>query len=188
MRLFVSVDLEGLADDVARVQDRLADAAGLTFVDPDQAHVTLKFLDEQPPEELPALTGAIERGVAAADVGPFEAHFAGLGVFPSRDYIRVVWVGVRSGSRQLTRLHEHVETELVAQGLDPADHAFTPHVTIARMRHAGGKERVQTALDEMEPDVGTLAVTEVRLTESTRTEDGPVYETVQQFPLGETSR
>ncbi|MFC6726125.1 2'-5' RNA ligase family protein, partial [Halobium palmae] len=45
MRLFVSVDLpSSLADSVAAAQEPLADAAGLRFVEPEQAHVTLKFL------------------------------------------------------------------------------------------------------------------------------------------------
>jgi 2'-5' RNA ligase len=107
-----------------------------------------------------------------------------FGVFPSPDYISVVWAGVREGGPELTRLHEAVERETTALGFDPADHAFTPHVTLARMDDARGKEAVQRVVREADPTVGGYDVTEVRLTESRLTDDGPVYETVARFPLG----
>ena len=51
------------------------------------------------------------------------------------------------------------------------------------MRHAGGKERLQRKLDELDPTLGTGTVEAVHLTESTLTRDGPEYETVEQFSL-----
>jgi len=95
----------------------------------------------------------------------------------------VVWLGVREGGERMTRLHEAIEDRTVAVGFDPEDHEFTPHVTLARMDHAGGKATVQRVLDERDPDGGSLDVKEVRLTESTLTPDGPEYETVERFPL-----
>jgi 2'-5' RNA ligase len=181
----VSVDLEGLSDEVAAVQDRFQGVDGLSPVDPAQAHVTLTFLGDTDASRVPAIREALTRAVAEADVDPFEAEIGGLGVFPHLDYISVVWLGVRegSGAAELTRLHEAIETETVALGFDPEDHEFTPHVTIGRMQHAGGKERVQNVVSEADPTVGTTTVSAVRLTESTLTEDGPVYETVAAVPL-----
>jgi 2'-5' RNA ligase len=184
MRLFVSVDLpDTLADGVAAVQEEFRDASGLNFTDPGQAHVTLKFLGEVDPDRVGAVESALERAVAAADVGPFEATVGGLGVFPSLDYISVVWVGVRGGGEELGRLQAAVESELVALGFDPEDHEFTPHVTVARMEHAGGKERVQRVVRERDPTVGSMSVESVALTESELTDSGPVYATVRSVPL-----
>jgi len=36
--------------------------------------------------------------------------------------------------------------ETTALGVDPENHAFTPHVTLARMNDARGKELVQEAV------------------------------------------
>jgi len=178
-RLFVSVDLDGLAEDVRRVQEPLADLPGVDTVDPEGVHVTLKFLGDRPESRLDEVTDAI----AAADVGPFEAAFEGYGVFPSRDYISVVWVGVGAGSDELARLHEAVEREATAVGFDPEEHDFTPHATVARVRDARSKAEVQDLVREADPTLGRLDVEEVRLTESTLTDDGPVYGTVESFPL-----
>ncbi len=183
MRLFVSVDLDGLAADLAAVQDLLADASGLNFTDPEQAHVTLKFLGDTDESRLPALIDELAAAVEDSGVVPFTADVGGLGVFPHLGYISVVWVGVREGGEQLTRLHEAVEDRTVAMGFEPEDHDFTPHATLARMEHAGGKDLVQEVVETRDPDVGQVRVEEVRLTESTLTPDGPEYTTVERFPL-----
>jgi 2'-5' RNA ligase len=181
MRLFVSVDLDGLAAEVATVQETIADASGVRLTDPGNVHVTLKFLGEVDEERIPDLTGEVADGIDETGVGPFRATFGGLGAFPSEEYIRVLWIGVREGGEELTRLHEAIETRTTEMGFDPADHEFTPHATIARMDHAGGKAEVQRALRETDPTVGTLDVNEVRLTESTLDDDGPEYTTVERF-------
>lgn len=181
-RLFVSVDLDGLAEAVREAQEPFR-LDGLDLTDPEQAHVTLKFLGDVEESRVSAVEDALSRAVSAASVDPFEAHFAGYGVFPSLDYISVVWFGVEAGSDQLTQLHEAVEREITDLGFDSETHEFTPHVTLARMDHAARKKRVQRIVQERDPDVGTLWVEEVRLTESTLTSEGPVYDTVAKFPL-----
>jgi len=183
-RLFLSVDLpDDLADEVAAVQEELSEAGGLRFVDPAQAHVTVKFLGDTDPDRVLDIETAVETAIDDAGVGPFDATVADLGVFPSPDYISVVWLGVRAGAEEMTRLHEAIERETTAVGFDPESHDFTPHVTIARMNSARGKEHVQRVVREQDPVVGTFRVTEVRLKESTLEGDGPVYDTVSRFAL-----
>ena len=182
-RLFASVDLDGLAAAVERVQEPLAGLPGVDPVDPEGVHVTLKFLGETPESRLPELTDALREAVESADVDPFEAAFEGYGVFPSLDYISVVWVGIEEGGAELRRLHEAVERETTALGFDPEEHDFTPHATVARVRDARSKSEVQDLVREADPTLGRLRVEEVRLTESTLRDDGPAYETVESFPL-----
>ncbi|WP_424002409.1 RNA 2',3'-cyclic phosphodiesterase [Haloarcula salina] len=184
-RLFVSVDLDGLSDAVAAVQERFEGVSGLRLTDPDQAHVTLKFLGDTDPERVDEVVEALEIAVADSGVEPFDARVGGLGVFPSLDYISVVWVGVRDGAgdAELTALHEAVEEHAVDLGFDPEDHDFTPHATIARMDHAGGKETVQRVVETDDPDVGLMTVDEIRLKESVLGSDGPTYRTLASVSL-----
>ena len=182
MRLFVSVALAGLETDIESVQERFVDASGVRLTQPANVHVTLKFLGDVGEERVPDLVDALETAIEESDVDPFTAEFRGLGAFPSEDYIRVLWVGIREGGTELARLHETIEARTVEMGFDPEDHEFTPHATIARMDHAGGKERVQRALDA-DPTLGTLRVEGVELTESVLGEAGPEYTTVERFAL-----
>ncbi len=182
-RLFVSVDCSPLADAIAAVQEPFVDAPGLRTTDASQAHLTLKFLGDTPAGRVEELTDTLESAVADAAVGPVEAHLAGYGVFPSLEYISVVWLGVEDGSEKLGRLHDAVEDRMTALGFDPEEHEFTPHVTIARMDHAAGKEHVQQVVRERDPEVGRLSVDGLYLTESTLTDDGPVYDHIASVSL-----
>ena len=195
MRAFFAVDLpDALADPLAAVQDDLDDAEGLRVTDPTQAHVTLKFhgdIGEGDDGLEPALDDVIAAGeravesaaVEGAPVESFDCEIAGLGVFPDLDYISVVWAGVDEGTAALTALHEALERETTALGVDPEEHAYTPHVTLARMDDARGKEVVQRVIRERDPEFGRFTVEDVRLVESTLTSAGPEYETVATFSL-----
>ncbi|GGN11304.1 RNA 2',3'-cyclic phosphodiesterase [Halarchaeum nitratireducens] len=184
MRLFVSVDLpDALVEPIRALQAEFADADGLDFVDPATAHVTLKFLGDVEESAYAETVAAVERAVASTRVGPFDATFGGLGVFPSLDYISVLWLGLTAGAVELAALHDAVERECVAAGFDPDGTEFTPHVTLARMRHGGGKELVRRLVRERDPEIGTARVEEVRVTESTLTHEGPEYETRERFAL-----
>ncbi|MFC6905520.1 RNA 2',3'-cyclic phosphodiesterase [Halalkalicoccus tibetensis] len=184
MRLFVSIDLpDEFAEPIADIQEELSEAEGIRPTDPTQTHVTLKFLGEVEEGRVPELEEALETAVAESDVSPFEAEYGGLGVFPSLEYISVVWLGVREGGEAMARLHEAIERETVDMGFDPEDHEFTSHATVARMDHAGGKEHVQRLVRERDPTVGRAEVGEIRLTESELASDGPVYSTVASIPL-----
>lgn len=194
MRLFFAVDLpESLSEDVEAVQDRLREAEGLRFTDPKQAHLTLKFLGDTDPGQLEDIQTAAREAIAnaqverddgsASPIGPFDAEVGGLGVFPSIEYVRVVWTGFREGGAELAALHEALEAKTTALGFEPEDHEFTPHVTLARMDDARGKELVRKVVGETDPTIGRFRVEEIRLKGSTLTPEGPEYETVDAFEL-----
>ncbi len=185
MRLFVSVDLPPeFAEPIDDIQADLDTASGISTTDPDQAHVTLKFLGDVDADRLPTLREELAAAVDDASLDPFTVRYGSLGVFPDLEYISVVWIGVEEGSAELTSLHEAIEARTTAMGFEPESHAFTPHVTIARMSHAGGKDHVQKLVRERDPSIGERRVEEIRLTESTLTSNGPVYSTVERFPIG----
>lgn len=182
MRLFISIDL-ALEDAIRDAQTPFEDIDSIRLVNPSQVHVTLKFLGEVDADRLDTVDKALRESVAAADVSPFTVNVGGYGAFPSHDYISVIWVGVRDGGMEMHRLHDSIEARMVELGFESADHEFTPHATIARMDHAAGKSFVQDVLSNRNPDIGSLHITEVSLTESTLTPEGPEYETVHAIEL-----
>ncbi|MBP1985883.1 RNA 2',3'-cyclic phosphodiesterase [Halolamina salifodinae] len=195
MRLFFAIDLpEELQEPFAVLQDDLAGAEGLSFTDPEQAHLTMKFLGEVPTEEEtddangdePTVSDAKVAGAVAAeatDLGPFEMEVGGLGAFPSEEYISVVWAGVRDGAADLHELAAALETATTERGFSPADNDFTPHVTVARMNDARGKDLVQDRIRNEDPTIGRFTAEELRLTRSVLGEEGAEHETIARFPL-----
>lgn len=182
MRLFVSIDLD-IENAISDAQTPFEDIDSIRLVEPSQVHVTLKFLGEVDADRLDTVTKALRESIAVADVPPFDVRVSGYGAFPSHDYISVIWVGIRNGGAKMRRLHDAIESRMIELGFDSADHEFTPHATIARMDHAEGKSYVQDVLRNRDPDIGSLHVTEVSLTESTLTPEGPEYETVHAIEL-----
>lgn len=183
-RLFVSIDLpEELTAAVDSVQRPFRELSGVRPTEPEQAHVTMKFLGDVPDERVSGVTALMEEAIEQVDSAPFEATIEGIGVFPSFDYISVVWLGVRDGATDMTRLHEALETAFVDAGYDEEQHDFTPHVTIARVDHAGSKERIQELVAEGDPTVGSFRVDSLQLKESHLRSDGPEYETIGSVAL-----
>jgi len=184
MRLFVSVDVpDRLRGSLGALQKEFRGAEDLRPTDPGQAHVTLSFLGDVDEERLDDVEAAIGRALEAADVEAFPVELGGVGVFPSLDYVSVVWVGVRDGSAALAALNAALEGELEALGFEGDDHEFTPHVTVGRMDGPGGKETVRELVTEREPDIGRFRASEVRSKASEHTDEGPEYRTVASFPL-----
>ncbi|MFP8889850.1 RNA 2',3'-cyclic phosphodiesterase [Natrialbaceae archaeon A-CW2] len=184
MRLFVSVDCpDSFTDPISTIQDDFSSAPGITLTDPAQAHVTLQFLGDVEEPRVGAVVDALERAVDSVDLEPFEVRFGGLGVFPSLEYIRVVWLGVEKGDTALRVLQEAVEDHLEPLGYEGDDHEFTPHVTLGRMNHAGGKAHVQSMVEERSPTVGTMTVDSISLTESVLLPEGAEHATLESISL-----
>lgn len=184
MRLFVSVDLSpDLAEPVRTIQEQFDEIPSITLVDPTQVHLTLKFIGDTDPNEVSTIETTIREGLSKLNIQPFKINIEGLGVFPSPDYIQVLWLGVTRGSEELTKLHSSLDSSLSDIGVDPEPHDFTPHVTIGRMQDARGKSTVQELLDSTSPHIGTMEVDDIRLKKSELTPSGPNYTTVTTFPL-----
>jgi 2'-5' RNA ligase len=183
MRLFVSVDLSTLADPIAAVQEPFAEIDGVRPTDPAQAHVTLAFLGDVDRDRRADIESAVGRGVAAADVDPFDCRIGGLGVFPSREYITVVWAGVREGDDALRELHKTARSALESDGVGvDSEDEFVPHVTLGRVENAGAADRVRDHLDR-NPDVGVAPVDAVALVRSERGSDGATHTAIREWDL-----
>ncbi|MDY6779868.1 MAG: RNA 2',3'-cyclic phosphodiesterase, partial [Halobacteria archaeon] len=121
----------------------------------------------------------------------FEVEVRGAGVFPSRDHIDTVWVGVGEGTEELREIHDEVEEKVVSRGVaEPDEHDFVPHVTLGRLTSGRGKSEVRKFVDEnSDKSVCSFEVSSVRLMKSesgkgAESEDEKsVYETVYTAEL-----
>ena len=72
-----------------------ATGAKVSWVQPRNLHLTLKFLDEVPLNSVPQVSAAVEE--AAASLPPFELEICGAGAFPSANRPRTLWLGTDRG-------------------------------------------------------------------------------------------
>ncbi|HJQ34313.1 MAG TPA: RNA 2',3'-cyclic phosphodiesterase, partial [Pyrinomonadaceae bacterium] len=99
---------------------------------PESLHLTLKFLGETEAIRIESLSGAAT--VAAAGLDPFTLSIEGAGTFPPRGAARVLWLGVRDDSGQLSRLQFRLDKECAVAGFPRESKPYKPHLTLARLR------------------------------------------------------
>src|SRR5262249_36758874 len=106
-------------------------APNARWVRPESLHVTLKFIGEKPP----AAVEEIQNALAGLRCESFSLNLRGYGFFPSPGSARVFWVGISAGPA-LEALAKTVDAACAQLGIPREEHAFSPHLTLAR--RAGG--------------------------------------------------
>jgi len=182
MRLFFSVPLPREAKDraVQALATARATAAELSWTKPEQMHLTLAFLGEQPPEALERMYAAAQPCTA---LQPFEATLAGAGAFPNPRRAHVLWLGITDGASQLVELAARLCSGLRAAGFELEARPFQPHLTVARVKR-GNERDAERALRSVAPgEVTRFQVGKLVLMKSELSPKGARHEAVRAFPL-----
>jgi RNA 2',3'-cyclic 3'-phosphodiesterase len=127
-RLFTALEIpEEAANAIALLRGGLP---GARWVDPSDYHLTLRFIGDIDDR----LARDVEDELADAGRGPIEVTLNALSSFGGHDPHSVHVAAVPT--RELGDLAAGHERILRRLGLKPDSRKFTPHVTLARMRHA----------------------------------------------------
>lgn len=175
-RLFVAVDLpEQVKESISAVCTGLP---GAKWVDVNQLHLTLRFIGEVENGQF----NAIRESLSGIEESCFRLTLQGVGCFPSRKAPRVLWVGI-DRNETLIRLAHKIEQCLVANGLEPEQRSFSPHITIARLKdispHKAADYLDKNSLFKTE----SFPVEEFYLYSSTLTPKGAVHRREATYPL-----
>jgi 2'-5' RNA ligase len=103
---------------------------GAKWVEAENMHITLRFAGDIDGRSADEFAHALS-GIAS---GRFTVSIKGVGAFGGRDP-RVLWAGVQAGA-ELDALYRANERAARSVGLEPNQHDFKPHVTLARLRGA----------------------------------------------------
>lgn len=183
LRLFVAVDLsEKAREAVVRAIDpwRALLPKG-RWVEPENWHVTLKFLGRT----WPRLLAAVEESCrdAAAGAAPFEVGLGGLGVFPGPSRARVLWAGLEDPAEGLAGLAGALDERLAAE-FPPEKRGFTAHLTVARFNPPVPVREHVDSLAATPVDAPTSRIDRLVLYRSHLSPRGARYESLTTFPFG----
>ncbi len=103
----------------------------ITWVDPPNYHVTIRFLGSTSPELVKKIKLSMREGLEEA--GKTIVNLGAMGSFGLPKSPRVIWVGFEDSSL-FKELDGQVEAKLKACGIKPADLPFRPHLTLGRIR------------------------------------------------------
>ena len=136
IRLFVALALP--ADVRHRLEGMRGGLPGARWQSTEQMHLTLRFIGE--------VDGAAFREIGDAlayiQAEAFSLTLEGIGHFPQRGRVRILWAGV-APTPALMRLRERTEAAITGLGFAPDGRNYAPHVTLARFASKVSAHRLQ---------------------------------------------
>ena len=176
-RLFSAIEIP------REVAERLillrAGLTGARWIDPENYHLTLRFIGDVDGATARDFTQALG-GIVAA---PFELRLNGLGSFGGAKP-RAIFAGI-APSQRLEALQRANERAAREAGLPPEGRNFKPHVTLARLK--GARADAVAAYLERQGGIGPEAFTVSRfvLYSSRNSVGGGPYVVEAAYPLEE---
>jgi 2'-5' RNA ligase len=188
-RTFIAIELPPQVHaHLADCQQRLKRAGGdVRWVRTDLIHLTLVFLGDVPTEMLADLEAAVREAIAP--FGPITLHVQGAGRFPPRGLPRTIWIGLEETSGRLAALQKALAEATAALAEKPEDRAYTPHLTLGRVKSPRGGRDLAGAIDAMAGATGpSFEAREVTIFKSELSPQGPTYTALAKIALtcGET--
>ncbi|MCB2106767.1 MAG: RNA 2',3'-cyclic phosphodiesterase [Rhodobacteraceae bacterium] len=182
LRLFVGLAIpEAIRTDLGRLCSGLP---GARWVDPENFHITLRFIGEVDED----IAREIDHELARITAPAFELSLAGVGTFGQGFKARALWAGVEADP-VLNLLQGRVESAVMRAGQPREPRKFMPHVTLARFKHgpsAVPAERLQQfIMGNNLYRAGPFSVDAFILFESQMGKGGPVYHELASYPLGD---
>lgn len=167
---------------IARALDVLKQPGdGVGWVRPANVHYTLRFLGDLDADGVVATRRAAADAARAA--APFRVTLGAPGLFPNDRRPRILWLGAAGGAPALTALAAGLEAALLAEGLGAADKAFTPHLTLGRVRDTADGPAVASRFRAAEFPGDVFEVSELVVVKSTLDPRGAKYESLAKERL-----
>src|SRR3990170_647769 len=148
MRTFVAIELpQELTSKIDQLQAVLRKTkADVSWVKPQNVHITLKFLGEVKEEKIEEVYQTVEKSVVG--IKKFQVSLQGLGGFPNLKRPRVIWIGVEKWKEILAELYPKVEEEFFKIRFAKENRSFTPHLTIGRVKFPKHLEKLAAEINK----------------------------------------
>jgi 2'-5' RNA ligase len=153
----------------------------VSWVKPQNLHLTLKFLGDTPADRIDEIAAALQE--AASSAAPFSAAVSDSGVFPNDEHPRVLWIGINEKSGTLLKLAQDLDTRMQQFGFAKEKRFFAPHLTIGRAKDAHLAEIVR-ALKEKPFAAMPAQFQEIIFMRSELHPAGSIYTPLRKLMLG----
>ncbi len=187
MRVFIAIKLTPeIETRLSGIQNKLkTSGAGVKWVEPQNIHLTLKFLGERDDKKIEAIKAVLNE--TAARWKEYDLEPSSIGAFPSISRPSVIWAGIAKGREETTRLAADIEEGIAKTGIPKEKRPFACHITLGRVKTPGNTQRLAEVLRSLGEDLPQgqvmLRVERITLFKSTLTAKGPVYEALHEAHL-----
>lgn len=193
IRTFIAIELNDQVKQVIqKFQDHLKPlGCDISWVKPENAHLTLKFLGDVKMKIIPSVTETLAN--LCRDLRFFDTTLTQPGVFPDLRHPRVVWIGLDDTEGKLGQLAGSLETALENIGFSAKGGAkggkerrdFRAHITVGRIRTLKNVTQLCDAIKGFTvPSSIKQSVSEVAFFKSTLNPQGSIYEHLSRSKFG----
>ena len=187
MRVFIATDInEQIREALGLLQGQLQDKVDLRkgdvkWVNPDNIHLTLKFLGQIDDEAVVEVCNIVKKVVSKHS--SFELAVETVGSFGGKS-ARVLWVGTTQVSDNLAELQSDFEEQLAVAGWPKDSRKFSAHLTLCRIKNSkAGIKLAQVSKEYKDFKLGSIMVDSVSVYQSQLTSDGPIYTILGNYEL-----
>lgn len=175
MRAFIAIDLTNeIKAKLKAVAANLKDLPlKVKWVEPENLHITLKFLGDIEQNQLDKIKEIIA-GIAC-QCNSFSLLLENFGFFPHSRKPRIFFISF-SSEQILKKIIEELKKKLNPLGFKK-DKKFRSHITLARIKSLKNIEQLTKKVDQLKVE-GKIKVNKISIFKSTLTQKGPIYEEI----------
>ncbi len=182
-RGFIAIDIPILQKISDLINEIKSSGANIKTVEPENIHITLKFLGDTNEEKIDRINEIILTSIKG--IKPFDIKLKSTGFFPNQNYIKIIWIGIEN-TNQMQIIAEKIDEELSKIGFNKEKRKFSAHLTIGRIRSAQNKDNLIQIINKYKDvEFASIKVDKVKLKKSVLTSKGPIYSTLKEAEISD---
>lgn len=178
MRVFFAIPLD---EEIKNIIDRFNSEnicplfEDIKKVPKENLHITLKFIGEIGEDIVNAIHKKITQPILIHNT--FTTYAQGLGVFPSPQKAKIMWIGLKNNIDKVTTIYNSISDILDDLKIeDDNEKNFHPHITINRFKKSPLPNKINSIIDKYkDKEFGTISVNSITLYQSILTPEKPIY-------------
>jgi 2'-5' RNA ligase len=185
IRAFLAIDPpEEIFSEIINIQERLRKAiqGDIRWARPEGIHLTLKFFGYVYESDIANISHVVKNNVAKTKA--LMLNVRSVGVFPSANRPRVLWLGIDGDTEALINLQMEIDAGLQDYGFKKEDRPFRPHLTLARIKEYKGLTGLAETVKKNEDYIaGSFTAGGLTLFKSDLKPTGAIYTKLDYFPF-----
>lgn len=183
IRTFIAVKihpLHKLKDTLVELKNEFSDES-IKWVEPENLHLTVKFLGNTNRNQVNEIAQLLEE--AARNCSAIKLQLTGLGFFKNKGQPKVLFVNIERND-SLGKLFNSIENKLVKIGFEKEKRRFSPHLTLARIKHLDNRKRFYSTIEKFRiSEFQETFVREIYVYQSVLTPSGSIYKPLKIIQL-----
>jgi len=176
-RIFIGtfVDTSMFESKFKSIKDDFDACCSGNWVEINNLHFTYQFLGDVESKNIPELKKSIEEYLIKYDS---KLIIKGLSALPKTNFPKVLYVKIQNDDGIILKAHKQIDMNLATHGYQPEKRAFTPHVTLLRIKEFERNKFIETIDKYAEFEIGVMNSFSIDLIESQLTKYGPIYKRI----------